>query len=201
MKTIAKVLTCTLVLAMVTSIVGAAITQSGSGNVNTKRGVVTNEELKAFFTGNRALLQSIAEQLIPLREETELALIHKNNSQIVAQDGVLGRIDLPVQLMQQLEQYFNVAGTANETSIHVRDTPAVYYEFRLAVDTKKGIMYSTDKETQNNWETGDGCERLDNEWAIYYWMLTAAIVPPWWSRLPAWLQWILRYAFFGWAWM
>jgi len=25
--------------------------------------------------------------------------------------------------------------------------------------------------------------------------------PPWWIGLPAWLQWILRYLFFGWIWM
>jgi len=29
----------------------------------------------------------------------------------------------------------------------------------------------------------------------------AAADPPWWQDLPNWVQWILRYLLFGWAWM
>jgi len=195
-----------LIIAMAASIVGASVTESRSGTVNNKPGEITNEELRTFFNENRALLQDIATQLIPLHEETELYLIHKKNGKIVAQDGITVPIALDAKLMQQLEQYFSAAGTANEPTISLgyplfSGIPAVFFEFRLAVGVTMGIMYSTCAETQGNWEEGSDYERMDTEWAIYGHMMTAAIEPPCWEKLPAWLQWILRYIFFGWIWM
>jgi len=49
---------------------------------------------------------------------------------------------------------------------------------------------------------GIGDEGEGEEWAIYeYFMPAPPKVPPCWSKLPAWVQWILRHVFFGWIWM
>jgi len=44
--------------------------------------------------------------------------------------------------------------------------------------------------------------RIDNSVELNSEMEKAVgMVVKWWAKLPAWLQWILRYIFFGWIWM
>ena len=203
MKKLLQLIACLLVLTMATSVAGAAITASGGGTVNKNRGQITNEELRTLFNENRELMLDIATQVIPIMEEFNLYLICRVKSQIVATDGSVQPVVLPAQLVQLLEQYFNAIGTANEPTIRVSEfmgSNTVSFSFRLAVDHLKGIEYSTDSETQEEWESG-GFERLDVDWAIFEHYFTAAIEPRWWEKLPAWLQWILRYICFGWIWM
>jgi len=208
-RSIAKTIACMLLIAMTTSIAGAAITESRNGEwttaMNTKRGVLTNEELQTFFTDNQELLQSIATQLIPLYEETELYVIYKRRSQIVAQDGDIQPLTLDDQLLKQLEQYFDATGSKNEPEIFAREIVGgfiiVEFSFQLAIGHNKGIMYSIDPEAQAEWEER-GYERLEDNWFIFeYFMDGKPIMPPWYTRLPRWLHWLLYYVFFGWAWM
>jgi len=190
---------------MTASIVGTSVAASGGGTVNKNRGQITNEELRTFFSANCTLLEDIATQLIPLHEETELYLIRRVNSQIVANDGRGESVDLGTQLTQQLQQYFDAVGTTNSPEILVRELFGEYlvveFTFRLAVDHTRGIIYSTDAELQTEWENS-GVERFDTDWSIFeYFMSAPPIELRWWEKLPAWLQWILRYICFGWIWM
>lgn len=198
------VLACTLIIAMATSVIGAAISngrnEQVSAQMNTKRGVLTDEELQAFFNDNQALLESIATQLIPLYEEFDLYMIEKRPSQIVAADGDWNHIALDAKLYQQLEQYFSAAGTANTPKIIVQDVnysnlAIIKFSFNLSSGKDKGILYSTDPEVHEEWEAY-GDIRLGDNFIVFQ---TTMGAPP--KRVPAWLQWILRWMLFGWVWM
>ena len=207
LRIIAKTVASILVIAIATSIVGAAITGARSTAVNTKKGKITNEELRAFFNENRALLLDIATQIISLHKETELYLVRKQNSEIVATDGIVGPVSLDKQLIQQFELYFSAVGTNNDPKVSVREVDGYFlvnFTFQLSVDHSKGIMYVDSTEAQEDKEDNWGIELLDKNWYVFDYLMPA---PPteiylrWWQKLPMWIQWLLRYICFGWAWM
>jgi len=193
-----------LVTTITVSIFGAATTASGSGIVNTKPGQITNEELRAFFYDNRELLQDIATQLIQLREELNLDTSINISSNVVALDGTAKPVTLGAQLTQLLQQYFNAIGTANTPVISVyeayREFILVTFAFHLT-DGRKGIMYVTLLSGAHGDDDSLGIEQLDENWHIFQEYMGSPLVAPWWQKLPAWLQLILRYVCFGWIWM
>jgi hypothetical protein len=214
---IAPIIAGILAISMATSIVGAAVSETGSKNVNSNPGKVSSEELRNYFNDNYTPLESIAAQLIPLWYEKDLSSIRKTNTQITAYNGDVESIVLDSQLMQELEQYFSAIGTANTPSILVREIVRsgyinyiiVEFNFNLNLDTgyNKGIMYDpNDAEAQKEWEE-KGYERLDNNWFVFESFMPGAPIEVdetpslWYTTLPSWLQWILRYIFFGWIWM
>ena len=168
------------------------------------KSTLTDEELRTFFNDNQELMQSIATQLIPLCEETDLYLLRETESGVLATDGDLNEVSLDAQLRNQLEQYFDAAGTRHPSRIFLQspyypyNTTVIKFSFNLGVGHDKGIIYVTDSEMQDEWERYEK-ERLEKEWFIFEDIMPAP--PKRWSRLPNWLQWIIYYVFFGWAWM
>lgn len=211
LRVITMVITGIFLIATATSTVGAAITNSRSGEVNTKPGMITDDELKALFTNNHELLQSIAEQLIPLCEKFDLYRIQIHDEQLAAWNSVVEDIDIAhidVALQQQLKRYFDVVGDNNRPCIEVTEPYVGYivveFVFRLTNAHIRGILYDTEGEFSSD----IGYVPLGDNFYIYVW---EADGPPiingpcsclkWWEKLPCCLQWILRHMFFGWFWM
>jgi hypothetical protein len=153
-----------------TTVPATTVPKAIGGLVNTIPEKIADEELIAFFNANRELLESIAAQMIPLRDEIDLHVIRKPNSSIEAYDSDGDAIDvshLKASLRQQLEQYFSAAGNANESWVwlqeqYERGNIVVEFNFRLgrADGHFKGIRYSPEFH-EDYWPV------LDDNWYIY----------------------------------
>jgi len=183
------------------SVFGAAITDIGSDVVNSgfQPDKITYDELREFFSEHRALLQDIADQLIPLREEINLNQIIRIDSQIVATNSNGEPVVLSQQLIQQFELYFDAVGSHNNPRVLVSELYGEYLiiEFSFVLRGPGiiiGLLYSP--------ELDDEGEHLEGNWYVVDWGLPS---PPiehcWYTRLPNWLHWVFRWVFFGWAWM
>jgi hypothetical protein len=152
-----------------TTVPATTVPKAIGGLVNTTPGEIEDEELRAFFKANRALLESIAAQMIPLQHSIDLYTILKTNSSIEAYDSDGDAIDiahLKASLRQQLEQYFNAAGNANRPSVSTQKTLDQYitvdFVFILGQSNghRKSIRYSPERQ-EDYWPV------LDDNWYIY----------------------------------
>lgn len=198
-----------LAITMVTSVVGATITDLRSAAVKTQPDEMTDEELKTLFAENHELLLDIATQMIPLCEKHNLYRVLPGDEQLIAKasGGKIITTALSDSLQQQLKQYFGIVGTNNDPWVLVTGGTYVGYivvkfNFRLTNAHHKGILY----DPKGNYGVDYGFELLGDNFYLYEDLKDGPPPEPeapqkWWEKWPGWLQWILRYLCFGWSWM